>query len=156
MFADRSHRGSLTSLVLLVWFGEERNPKNRERESHPFVNLQKKRLLQHPWNCVKLRFVSCTSNFFTHMFGFRKMHRILLMLTSSLQVPPANQSLETILICNVVLCLPLNNFACIHLCDECEMLVPPKSTSLMRIFPSQIDVLFLACQFYIVHKHRQE
>ena len=31
-----------------------------------------------------------------------------------------NPNLETILICNVVLCFPYNNIACIHMCDECK------------------------------------
>ena len=49
--ADRFPRGSLTSLVLLVWFGLVRNeilqslnPKDRERESHPCVNLHRKKI----------------------------------------------------------------------------------------------------------------
>ena len=46
------------------------------------------------------------------------------MLTSSPQGLLQNQSLETILICNVVLCFPHNNIACIHMCDAampCKM-----------------------------------
>ena len=39
---------------------------------------------------------------------------------SSLQGLLQNQSLETILICNVVLCFPNNNIVCTHLCDECK------------------------------------
>ena len=42
------------------------------------------------------------------------------MLTSNLQGLLQNQSLETILICNVVLCFPHNNIACIHICDGCK------------------------------------
>ena len=41
------------------------------------------------------------------------------MLTSSLPGLLQNQSLETIIICTVVLCFPHNNNACIHMCDEC-------------------------------------
>ena len=41
------------------------------------------------------------------------------MLTSSLQGLLPNQSLETIFICNVELCFPHKNIACIHMCDEC-------------------------------------
>ena len=43
----------------------------------------------------------------------------LLMLILSLQSLLQSQSLETVLICIVVLCFPHNNFACIHLYDEC-------------------------------------
>ena len=41
------------------------------------------------------------------------------MLTSSLPGLLQNQSLEKKLICNVVLCLPHDHVACIHMCDEC-------------------------------------
>ena len=69
---------------------------------------------------MKLRFVSCISNLLAHMFGFRKCTKFLLMLTSSLRGLLQNQSLETILVCIVVLCFPHNNIACIHMCDECQ------------------------------------
>ena len=58
--------------LLHVWFcpfGLVRNktlqsldPIDRERDSHPCVNLHREKLLQLPLNCVKLRSVSCTSN----------------------------------------------------------------------------------------------
>ena len=54
------------------------------------------------------------------MFGFRKCTRRFLMLTWSFQGLLQNQSLETILICIVVLCFPHNNIACFHLYDECK------------------------------------
>ena len=109
------------------WFGLVRNEipqslnlKDRERESHPCVNLHRERLLQLPWNCVKLRLVSCTSNLLAPMFGFRKCTEFLLMLTSRPRGHLQNQNLETILICFVVLCFPHNNIACIHMCDDCK------------------------------------
>ena len=58
-------------------------------------------------------------------FRVRKMHRILLDVDfESSQGLLQNQSLETILICNVVLCFPHNNIDCIHMCDAampCKM-----------------------------------
>ena len=45
------------------------------------------------------------------MFGFRKCTEFQLMLTWNLQGFLQNQSLETILICIVVLCFPQNNIA---------------------------------------------
>ena len=45
------------------------------------------------------------------MFGFRKCTEFQLMLTWNLQGLLQNQSLETILICIVVLCFPQNNIA---------------------------------------------
>ena len=98
--ADKFLRGSLTSLGLLVWIGEEWNPKDRERESHPCVNLHRE---------IKL----IGTNVWLPKIEF------LLMLISSLPDLLQNKSLETILIFNVVLCFPHNNIACIHMCDEC-------------------------------------
>ena len=107
------------------WFGLVRNeifqslhPKDRERESHPCVNLHREKEFQLPWNCVKLKSVSCTSNFLVRTCDFRKCKEFLLILTSSLQ--GLVRRLETILMCNVVLCFPHNNDACIHMCDECK------------------------------------
>ena len=84
------------------WFGFVRNeilqslnPKDQEQESHPCVNLHRERLLQLPWNSVKLRFVSCTSNLLAQMFGFLKCTELFLMLISSLQGLLQNQRLET-------------------------------------------------------------
>ena len=42
------------------------------------------------------------------------------MLILSLQGLLQNQSLETILVCIVVLIFPHDIIACIHMCDECE------------------------------------
>ena len=42
------------------------------------------------------------------------------MLILSLEGLMQNQSLETILVCIVVLCFPHNKIAVIHLYDECE------------------------------------
>ena len=69
---------------------------------------------------MKLKSVSCTSNLLVRTCDFRKCKEFHLMLTSSLQGLLRNESLETILICNVVLCFPHNNIACIHMCDECK------------------------------------
>ena len=49
-----------------------------------------------------------------------KMHRIHLLLISSLQGLLQNQRLETIRVCTVVLCFPQSNIACVHMCDECK------------------------------------
>ena len=108
-------------LLLHLWFGLVRNeilqslsPKDQERESHPCVNGEE-------FNCVTLTFASRTSNLLAQMFGFRKCTEFLLMLTSSLRGLLQNQSLETILICMVVLCFPHHNIAGIHLYDECKI-----------------------------------
>ena len=105
------------------WFGLVRdeilqplNPKDREREYHPCVNLHQEEEFQLPWNCVKLKSVSCTSNFLVRTCDFRKCKEFLLMLTSSLQGLLRNQSLETILICNVVLCFPHKNIMPVFTC----------------------------------------
>ena len=69
---------------------------------------------------VKLKSVSCTSNLLAQTCDFRKCKEFLLMLILSLQGLQQNQSLETILVCIVVLCFPHNNIASIHLYDECK------------------------------------
>ena len=51
-------------------------------------------------------------------FDFRKCTEFLLMLILTLQGLLQNQSLETILVCIVVLCFPHKNIVCIHLYDE--------------------------------------
>ena len=96
------------------WFGLVRNeilqslnPKDRERVPQ---------LLQ---NCVKLKSVSCTSILLARTCDFRKCTEFLLMLTSNLQCLLQNQSLETIVICNVALCFPHGNIVGDQLCDEC-------------------------------------
>ena len=112
-----------TSLVLL--FGLERNeilqslsPKDRELVFQPCVNLHQEIQARLLLSYVKQKSVSCTSNFWARTFDFRKYVELLLMLISSIPGLLQNQSLETILICNVVLCFPHNNIACIHMCDE--------------------------------------
>ena len=91
------------------------NPTVRPLESHPCVNLASKEINSASCeNCVKQHFVSYTSNLLTEMFGFRKCTEFHLMLTSSLP----NQILETILICIVVLCFPLNNIARVCECTR--------------------------------------
>ena len=108
------------------WLGSVRNeilqslnPKDRERESHPCVNLHREKLPQLQNNYVKLKSVSCTSNLLVRTGDFRKYIEFLLLLTSSLPGLLQNRSLETIVICIVVLCFPHNNVACVLLCDEC-------------------------------------
>ena len=64
--------------------------------------------------------VSCTSNFWHERVTSENTQNFSLMSTSSLQSLLQNQSLETILICNVVLCFPHDNIACNHMCDECK------------------------------------
>ena len=97
------------------------NPKDPERESHPCVNLHQENKARLLLNRVRPRSVSCTSNKLTRTCDFRKCTKHVLMLTSSLPSLHQNQSLETILICNVALCFPHKNIACIHMCDECKI-----------------------------------
>ena len=94
------------------------NPKDRKRESHPCVNLRQEKLSRLLLTCVRLRFVSCTSNLLAQMFGFRKCTEFLLMLTSSLRGLLQNQNFEIILICIVCQCFPHDNTVCIHMYDE--------------------------------------
>ena len=68
---------------------------------------------------MKLKSVSHTCNLFAQIFDFRKCTEFLLMLILNPQDFLQNRSLETILICIVVVCFPHNNIASIHLCDEC-------------------------------------
>ena len=84
------------------------NPREREREYRPCVNL-------HRENSV-----SCSSNSLAQMFDFRKCIRVHLMLILNLQGLLQNQNLETNLVCIVVLCFQQNNFAGIHLYHECK------------------------------------
>ena len=60
---------------------------------------------------MRPRSVSCTSNFLVHMFGFRKYTEVFPRVILSLQGLPQSQSLETILICIVVLCYQHDNIA---------------------------------------------
>ena len=83
------------------WFGLLRNEllqplttKDRERESHPCVNLHREKLFQILWNCVKQKSVSCTSNSLARTCDFRSCTEFLLMMTSSLPSLLQNQSLE--------------------------------------------------------------
>ena len=71
------------------------------------------------WSCVRLRSVSCTSNWLAQMCDFRKCTELLLMLILSLRDLLQNQNLEIILVYNVVLHFTHNNIVGIHLCDEC-------------------------------------
>ena len=96
------------------------NPRGRERECRPCVNLLREKLPQILWNCVKLKFASCTSNLMAQMLDFRKYTEFLLMLILSLPGLLQYQSLETIQVCNVVLCFPHYKINCIHMCDECK------------------------------------
>ena len=124
-FADRF----LVALLRLwfCWFCLVRNevlqslnPKDRERESHPWMNLHRERLFQLLLNCVKLKSVSCTPNLLARTCDSRKCTELLLMLIWSLQGLLQNQSLETIQVCIVVLCFPHNNITGVHMCGVCK------------------------------------
>ena len=54
------------------------------------------------------------------MFGFRKCTEFLLMLILSLPGLLQNRSLETILVCIVVLFFPHDNITRNHMCDGCK------------------------------------
>ena len=122
-----STRGSLTSLVLLVWFGLVRseirqslNPKDRERESHPCVNLHRKKSPQLLWNCVKQKSVSCTSNLLEQMYDFQRCIMFLQKWILNLQDLLRSQSLETVPIYIVLQYYPHCNTVCIHMYYECK------------------------------------
>ena len=115
LVVSSSTRFFVALLHLLFW-----SPKDRERESHPCVNLHREREI------TSASVESCdTEVCFLHIqllgtnVRLPKM-KILLMLTSSLQGLLQNQSLETNLICIVTQCFPHNHIACIHMCDECR------------------------------------
>ena len=92
------------------------NPKDRERESHPCVNLHREKLLQLPLNCVKLRFFSCTSDLLARTYDFRictTVHRMLILSRLNLG---QNQNLELILsalLCCVSHITTLPVFTCV-------------------------------------------
>ena len=72
----------LDPLVLLSWFGEEwkhlntQIPKIKSENSHPCVDLHREKLFQLPSNCLKLKFVSCTSNLLEQTYGLPKTHNV--------------------------------------------------------------------------------
>ena len=114
-FADRFLRGSLTSLVLLVWFGEEWNTSVTKSQTSRAGNASMRDPASRQ---IAPASVDLCANLYAPMLGFRKCTEFYLMSTSSPQGLLQNQSVEIILVCIVVLCSPHNNIACIHMCDE--------------------------------------
>ena len=149
------------------------NPKDREREFHPCVNLHRERLLPLRQSSVKLKSVSCKPNLLARTCDFRKCTKFALMSTSSLQGFLQTQSLETILVSIVVRCFPHNNIACIHLGDECMrsyvrvLLVIARanlfthhkisvyqcgpSTSVLQLFVSKLYDSFSSFKWMVIH-----
>ena len=69
--------------------------------------------------------VSCTSNWWRQMFGFRKNIRLTPEGDFESSRPQQSLSLEKILIDNAVLCFPHGNIDGSHVCDGCWKLVWP-------------------------------
>ena len=55
------------------WSTSTPNSREWEREYRPCVNLHREKLFQFPWNCVKLKSVSCTSNSPARTCDFRNV-----------------------------------------------------------------------------------
>ena len=78
---------------------QQPNPRDQEREHHPREDLHLGTYPQNQWNCVKLKFVSCTSNEWDRNFDFRRYIEFLPRLILSLQDPQQNRNPETMLCC---------------------------------------------------------
>ena len=106
---------SMKSVIL-----QEPNPRDRERVCHPCANLHLKRQRQIQQNCVRLKFVSYTSNLWWRMFYFRRYIEFTQKSILSIQGLQQSLSLGTIPINNTVPYYPHSNIACNHPCYECK------------------------------------
>ena len=70
-------------------------------------------------NCVKLKFVSYTSNLLEQMYDFQKRTMFLQKWILNPQDLPQNRSLETVPVRIVLQYYPHSFFVCIHMYDEC-------------------------------------
>ncbi len=76
-------------------------PTTREQEARLISIQRPKRWFPILLNCVKLKFVSCTSNLLEQMYDFQEKHNVLPKVISNFQDLPRSQSLETVRICVV-------------------------------------------------------
>ena len=111
---------SLTALALWVpvlgWMKNAEfqlpNPRVREREFHPCVNLHQEKYLLILWNREILMFASCPSNLWEPMFDFRKYFNIFPEVTFESSRSP---------ICSVEVFYPRDYLVESHSCDECRI-----------------------------------
>ena len=82
--------------------GKQSDPINREQESRLISIQRPKRWFQILLKCVKLKFVSYTSNLLEQMYDFQKCTMFLQKWISNLQDLPQNRSLETVPVCIVL------------------------------------------------------
>ena len=99
---------------------------------------------------MKLKSVSCTSNLLARTCDSKKCIRFRPMLISNPHSHRQNQNLETILIDIVVLCLPHDTIACIHMCDECKRSNAPNVCYKLLSISLQHEQIFITDQKYRV------
>ena len=93
------------------------NPKDRERESHPCVDLHQEKQFQHLLSCVRLMSVPCTNNLLAQIFGFRENAQNsswcwLRIFKISRKIAILKQSLSALLCCVSHIAL-LAEFTCV-------------------------------------------
>ena len=131
MFADKFPHDSLTSLILLVLFGEEWyisiTKSQRLRARIPSMRKHASReIISAPVELCETEVCFLHIQLIGTNVWLPKMHRIPPdVVFESSKVSCKIRSLETNLVCIVVLCFPHNNIACIHLCDECKRWTAP-------------------------------
>ena len=96
------------------------DPIKQVREYHPTSILHPKKWYLTLLNCVKLKFVSYTSNLLEQMYDFQQCTMFLQKWISNLQDLPRSQSLETTPTCIVLQYYPHNNTVCNYTYDECK------------------------------------
>ena len=112
----------MLGFVGLVWYGILQSPNPEDRNGNPIHALTCSREITSASveMCdTGVCFLHTQLNG-TKRLTSKKCTEFLVMLILSLQGLLQNQSLETILICIVVLCFLHSNIACIHMCDECK------------------------------------
>ena len=91
-----------------------------EQANHPVSIQRPKRCFRILLNCVKLKFVSCTSNLMGQVRGFQICTMIHLRSISNLQDLAQSESLDTVPVGIVMLYFPHDSTVCTHLCGECK------------------------------------
>ena len=118
---DNGSPPSLSSLSRVSWNRNNQIPQIESRQEARPISIQRpKRWFRILLNCVKLKFVSYTSNLLEQMYDFQKYTMFLQKWILNPQDLPKNRSLETIPVCIVLQYYPHNNIVCIHMYDECK------------------------------------
>ena len=100
-------------------------PKTKTIRSHKSragipsnLNPASKEMIRILLNCVKLKFVSYTSNLLEQMYDFQICTMFLQKWILSPQDLLQNRCLEAVPVCIVLQYYPHDNIVCIHMCDE--------------------------------------